>query len=57
MMDILQDIVHRLGRIEAKLDAMENVPDRVAKLERWQAWLKGGLIMLAANLCRNLYGK
>jgi hypothetical protein len=57
MMDILQDIVHRLGRIEAKLDAMENVPDRVAKLERWQAWLKGGWVMLAANLCRWLYGK
>jgi hypothetical protein len=31
-MNILQDIVHRLGRIEAKLDGMQNLSDRVAKL-------------------------
>ncbi len=60
MMDILQDIVHRLGRMEAKLDGMQNqnLPNRVAKLEQWQAWLKGGwLATVCAGLWQALYGK
>ena len=57
-MNILQDIVHRLGRMEAKLDAMQNLPERVAKLEQWQAWLKGGWLgAVCAGLWRSLHGK
>ena len=59
-MDRWNELMRTLGRIEARLDKLDNLPDRVASLERWQAWLKGGWAALAAAfayLCKGTYGK
>ncbi len=49
-MDKYDEIMRTLGRIEGRLDHLTGVPDRVSKLEQWQAWLKGGWAVLAAAL-------
>jgi hypothetical protein len=37
----LNDLARTLGRIEGKLQALEPLPQRVAKLERSESWHKG----------------
>jgi len=46
--DRLDEVLSRLGRIEGKLDGIATLPARVAQLELWQAWLKGGWTALVA---------
>ena len=46
-----QQIVRSLGRIEGELIEIRKLSQRVAKLERWQSWLRGGwsaLVVLIA---------
>ena len=38
---ILQDHSHALGRIEGRLDSAISLEPRVARLERYRAWLVG----------------
>ena len=45
MADRQEEIVERLARIEAKLDTHRQLPERVARLERWQARLTGALAL------------
>lgn len=42
------EILRSLGRIEGELVEFRKVSERVAKLEAWQSWLKGGWAALAA---------
>ncbi len=53
--------IHRsLGRIEGRLDAIQNISERVSTLEQWQSWLKGGLAVLAgafAYVFKGIYAK
>lgn len=41
-MDEYGEILRSLGRIEGRLTDIEKLSERVAKLETWLAWLKGG---------------
>ena len=53
-------IIRSLGRIEGKLDAISNLPERVSMLEQWVSWLKGGWAVLAAACAfvfKAIYGK
>ena len=43
-----QEVFRSLGRIEARLDEISKLSDRVSNLELWQSWLKGGWAALAA---------
>jgi hypothetical protein len=47
-MESFEEILISLGRIDAKLDVLDKVCDRVAALEHWQWWLKGGWAALLA---------
>jgi hypothetical protein len=54
------DLARMLGQIEAKLEALEPLPERVAKLERSQSWLNGGCTVLGGMfgwLLRLAYGR
>jgi hypothetical protein len=56
-MDKYDVILRSLGRIEGRLIGIERLSERVAKLEAWLAWLKGGwAALLGAYLyvCRKL---
>ena len=56
-MDKYDEILRALGRIEGRLMGIERLSERVAKLEMWIAWLKGGWAALLAvylYVCRNL---
>jgi len=39
-----------LERIEGRMNEISKLSDRVAKLELWQAWLKGAWFVLAVGL-------
>ena len=41
-----QKIVLALGRIEGELVEIRKLSQRVAKLEQWQSWLRGGWSVL-----------
>ena len=47
MMTVNHKILRLLGRIEGELVEIRKVSARVAQLEQWQAWLKGGWAILA----------
>ena len=47
-MDKYAEILRSLGRIEGRLIGIEKLSERVAKLETWRAWLKGGWAALLA---------
>ena len=47
-MDGYEKVLISLGRIEGRLHAFDKLPERVAALEQWQSWLKGGWAALAA---------
>ena len=54
-MDIDQEILRTLGRIEGELIEIRKLSQRVSKLEMWQSWLKGAWAALLAayiHLCR-----
>jgi hypothetical protein len=56
-MDKVDEILRSLGRIEGRLIAIEKLPERVARLETWLAWLKGGWAALLAAyvyVCKKL---
>ena len=56
---ILQ-ISRTVSRIEGRFDAIQNLPERVSRLEQCQSWLKGGWIVLLAIFgyaLRAIYGK
>jgi hypothetical protein len=56
-MDKYGEILRSLGRIEGRLTGIEKLGDRVARLETWLAWLKGGWAALAAAyvyVCKKL---
>ncbi len=48
MTDEYANILLLLGRIDAKVDAIPGIAERVRALEIWQSWLKGAWIALAA---------
>ena len=53
-------ISRSVSRIEGRFDAMQNIPERVSRLEQWQSWLKGGWVFLLAVFgyaARAIYGK
>ena len=59
-MDRIDRILLIVGRIEGRFESMEKLPERVTKLERWQAWLKGAWTALAGGfvyLCRAAFNK
>ena len=41
-MDTNNEILRSLGRIEGELVEIRKLSQRVASLELWQSWLKGG---------------
>ena len=47
-MDTLNEILRSLGRIEGEMREIRKLSERVAHLELWQSWLKGGWAALAA---------
>ena len=51
-MDTLNEILRALGRIEGELVEIRKLSERVAQLEAWQSWLRGGS---AALLLAYLY--
>jgi hypothetical protein len=56
-MDQYGEILRSLGRIEGRLIGIEKLSERVAKLETWLAWLKGGWAALVAAylyVCKKL---
>jgi hypothetical protein len=56
-MDKYDEILRSLGRIEGRLIGIEKLSERVARLETWLAWLKGGWTALAAGylyICKKL---
>jgi hypothetical protein len=59
-MDILNEILRTLGRIEGELIGIRKLSERVSRLEQMQSWLKGGWAVLAAAsayLCKGIYAK
>jgi hypothetical protein len=56
-MDKYGEILRSLGRIEGRLAGIEKLSERVARLETWLAWLKGGWAVLVAGylyVCKKL---
>jgi len=56
----LLQISRSVSRIEGRFDAMQNLPERVSRLEQCQSWLKGGWVFLLAisgYAVRLVYGK
>jgi hypothetical protein len=49
-MNILNEILITVGRIEGRMDEIGKLHQRVSRLEMWQAWLKGAWAALAAAL-------
>jgi hypothetical protein len=47
-MDKYDEILRALGRIDSRLIGIEKLSERVAKMETWLAWLKGGWAALFA---------
>ena len=47
-MEPWNDVMRSLGRIEERLDKLDNLADRVAALERWQYRIHGGWAALVA---------
>ena len=47
-MDINNEIMRSLGRIEGQLMEIRKLTERVDKLDQWQAWLKGAWAAMAA---------
>ena len=45
-MEAHEEILRALGRIEGELAGIRQLSERVAKLEIWQAWLKGAWAVL-----------
>jgi hypothetical protein len=55
MDDRMDELLLIVGRIEGRLEAFAKVPERLSKLEMWQAWLKGAWAVLVGGflyLCR-----
>lgn len=58
-MDIIQEILRSLGRIEGQLAEIHKLSERVTALEVWQSWLKGAwtvLLAAFAYLCKQTFG-
>jgi len=54
-MDTHDYILSTLGEIKGELIQIRKLSERVARLEQWQAWLKGGWAALTGGylyLCR-----
>jgi hypothetical protein len=51
------EILRVLGQIEGKIDGLQKVAERVAKLEMWLSWLRGAWAVVAAYLylCRTIH--
>ena len=59
-MNTYDEILRALGRIEGELVEIRKLSERVARLEVWQSWLKGGWAALTAGyvyVCRGVVGK
>jgi len=46
-MDVFENILRSLGHIEGELVEIRKLSERVARLEMWQSWLKGGWAVAA----------
>jgi hypothetical protein len=46
-MEILNEMLRSLGRIEGQVQHIPKLADRISQLERWQYWLKGACAALA----------
>ena len=46
-MDVFEDMLRSLGRIEGELVELRKLSERVARLELWQWWLKGAWAVAA----------
>jgi hypothetical protein len=56
-MQAYEEILRALGRIEGELIEIRKLSERVAKLEAWQWWLRGGwaaIVAAAVYLCSHL---
>jgi hypothetical protein len=47
-MNVFEDMARSLGRIEGELVEIRKLSERVARLEMWQWWLKGGWAVAAS---------
>jgi hypothetical protein len=70
-MDFDNEVMRALGRIEGKLEGVQKqltethtvamgLSERVSRIERWQAWLKGAWAIGAAGflaILKGVYGK
>jgi hypothetical protein len=59
-MNIYNEILRSLGRIEGELVEIRKLYERVSILGQWQSWLKGGWAILAAAyafMFKGIYGK
>ena len=43
-----EDLLLAIGELKGRFDAFESIPQRIAKLEQTQAWLKGLLFAVGA---------
>jgi hypothetical protein len=50
-----QDLLMAIGELKGRFDAFESIPQRVAKLEQTQSWLKG-LLFAVGGMCGWLSG-
>jgi hypothetical protein len=46
-MQVFEDMLRSLGRIEGELVELRKLSERVARLEMWQWWLKGAWAVAA----------
>jgi hypothetical protein len=56
-MQAYEEILRALGRIEGELIEIRKLSERVAKLEAWQWWLRGGwaaIVAASVYLCSHL---
>lgn len=59
-MNIINELLRALGRIEGELAEIRKLNQRVRQLEVWQAWLMGGWATLAAGytyMCLTTIGR
>jgi hypothetical protein len=56
-MDAYETILLTLGQIQGEFVEIRKLNERVARLEMWQSWLKGGWVAIAyAYLWKTTFG-
>lgn len=54
-MNVLENILLKLGEIQGELVELRKLNERVARLEMWQSWLKGVAIAAYILIFRSVF--